>query len=320
MILSTTIIEDIRLDFAVWLAKRARKFRCDDQDIVAALQESHHVTATHPAADVAPTSSAGTEGDTDRQKTAVDADIEEQELIEISTATELPEQLAGPTADPLMSEPATPKDAGSVASEGLNVPETPEVLLTPEPSISRRKRLKNGGDVIAPEAAETPVVHPHRGETLASKIRALQEKYPDWTARQIAERLDKHQRDINAAAKAAGITIHRLTAEEVIARRREGGKIGGSVSPTRAKAPLPVAPPSTVLGTAGADETYRTIKKPKGQRFRLRTGNGTGKYLHMSCIGLVPGTDYAWTGTEAQMVAVRSKFPETLDMREELVT
>lgn len=51
--------------------------------------------------------------------------------------------------------------------------------------------------------------------------------------------------------------------------------------------------------------------------FRLR--NEDGKYLHQSCQGLVSETRYAWQGTAAQIQKVRIRFPDALDLTEEII-
>jgi hypothetical protein len=168
----------------------------------------------------------------------------------------------------------------------------------------------------APEAAAPNL-------KLVDRIRMVLAENQNATARQIGDEIGVHQKFVNAAAKAAGIELFRLSPEDLLKSRRNGTKGVPSIPAPQPEAdvvePAPEAAPAPVEPPPSSEYQPVIIKRPRGVRFRLRQGNGEGKYLHMSGTGLVPGKSWAWIGTEAQLLAIRQKFPEAQELREEVV-
>lgn len=218
-------------------------------------------------------------------------------------------------------------------------PAEPEVFDTGEGW--KAEELSATGEWLPPlkEPKETPVTEagdqvartPAEG-TLAHDVMRVNSEHPDWTARQVADHLGKEPRHVINAAKVWSIQLRKLTPEEVLEARRQGGRKGSATLHAKPEAPEVASGPQVETEVAPdaepAEEPKFTplhsdappkIVKPRGQQFRLRTGKGEGKYLHMSCFGLVPGRSYAWIGTASQLEAVRKKYPETLDLHVEVV-
>lgn len=62
----------------------------------------------------------------------------------------------------------------------------------------------------------------------------------------------------------------------------------------------------------------KPVAKPKGARFYLRQQLGKGKFLHFTCMSLTDDRDYAWVGSEKQLLACRKSFSLAADLTEEV--
>ena len=201
-----------------------------------------------------------------------------------------------------------------------------------------------GSDVepVAPPSTQSPP-----SERLSDRVKALFIEHPDYTAPKMAQVLGTQAPLVRKAARVAGVTLRKVTSEERSAIHRAAAvavhkqKFPGRPVPAptaeRKKQPIaklpahakkfvaerpvePVADSVTSLPQVQDDvPVSMPIKRPKGTRFRLRVGIGEGKYLHMSCVGLTSQKNFSWIGTEAQLLAVRQKFPDAKDLREEIV-
>lgn len=216
-------------------------------------------------------------------------------------------------------------------------PAEPEVFATGEGWTSEelpaaKEWLAPHEETPATEAGDQVARTPAEG-TLAFEVMRVNAEHPDWTARQVADHLGKDQKHVDKVAKNWRIVLRKLTPEELAESRRNGGRKGSATLHARPEEPEAASEPhveAEVLPTEkepAAEPKFTPqhsdappkIVKPRGQQFRLRTGNGEGKYLHMSCFGLVPGRSYAWIGSASQLEAVRKKFPETIDLHVEIV-
>lgn len=162
-----------------------------------------------------------------------------------------------------------------------------------------------------------PVAAPG-GKSLRQRIADALEEHPNMTAREVAEYIGADPNHVATVASQAGLPVRKLTPEEKASALRAGGQRGGLAM--REAAPPPEPPPSNgyVSLPVIPPELRKAAPKAAGKAlFYLRSDNG--KYLHQSCQGLVPGPTYAWKGTEVQLLAVRTKFPETRDYSEEVV-
>lgn len=77
---------------------------------------------------------------------------------------------------------------------------------------------------------------------LIDRVKAVLTAHPDWTARQVGDELGVPQGRVNDVAKTNGLTIRRLTAEEIHQKRIEGARKGGQVRRSRAPGPVPEIP------------------------------------------------------------------------------
>lgn len=166
------------------------------------------------------------------------------------------------------------------------------------------------------DAAQAPVPKP---PTLADRIKAHLADHPDATLKELSDALGVKQTSVGWAASKAGIELRKYTAEERAEATRRG-------IAAKAKTAAPVEgadmarPGKVALDTENEPlDAPRVIKRPKGQRIRLRQKLGSGKYLHMGGEGLVDSKVYAWIGTSAQLEALRARFPDTAGMVEEVV-
>src|SRR5690606_29140366 len=76
-----------------------------------------------------------------------------------------------------------------------------------------------------------------------------------------------------------------------------------------------VSPPAAGAANPPPSASAAPTRKAKpGQRFWLR--DQAGRYLHCSCLSMTGDRSYAWSGTEAQLVACRRKFSLAADLRE----
>ena len=259
-------------------------------------------------------------------QTEIDADNEEQVLVEVLAREKAAD---APPAGEVM--PVTSPAPKPVADRILDLQAT-------NPEITAKQLAEALGISVEHinAAAKKRGISIHRervrgADSFAGKVAAAHAEHPKWTVRQLADHLGVAYEKVAGAARDRDLPVRKLTEDELHNARRHGGKNGGrapKAKPAEA-ASLPPAPPPVVdrpVDDAEADfvpprtvDDPVRIKKPSGQQFRLRTGRGEGKYLHMSCVGLVPGKSYAWIGNEKQMAAMRLKFPDTADLYEEPV-
>jgi hypothetical protein len=145
---------------------------------------------------------------------------------------------------------------------------------------------------------------PPKPVTAKERVLECQSVHPDWTVAQIAAELDIPPSTVSARLSEAGIKLDNR------------GKCG----PRPVEAPQKAVSAETVVEPEPQIQPAPLIPKfiPPGPRhkFYLRQERSGGKFLHTSCEGLVEGRMYAWTGTEAQLLAVRQKFPLATGMVE----
>jgi hypothetical protein len=143
---------------------------------------------------------------------------------------------------------------------------------------------------------------PAKPVTAKERVLECHARHPDWTVAQIAAELDIPTSTVSARLSEAGIKLDNR------------GKSG----PKPIEAPQEAVSAETVVEPE--PKAVPLIPKfiPPGpkHKFYLRQERSGGKFLHTSCEGLVEGRMYAWTGTEAQLLAVRQKFPLATGMVE----
>ena len=144
-------------------------------------------------------------------------------------------------------------------------------------------------------AAASPAPMP---PTLKQLVGPLMDEHPEWTAAQIADAIDRPRGSVAATMS-------------VLRRERSSEAPKQAPPEPLAQVPEPVR-----------EVVRKPIAYPKGSRFYLR--DEAGNYLHQSVqVGrngkplMTSDRAYAWQGSESQLVAVRSKLPETMDMRVE---
>lgn len=170
----------------------------------------------------------------------------------------------------------------------------------------------------APEAAAPNL-------KLVDRIRMVLAENPNATARQIGDEIGVHQKFVNAAAKAGGIDLFRLSPEDLLKSRRSGAK--GVPSAPAPQPEADVAEPTPEASPAPAEtppaSEYQPVRRPRGGvRFRLRDRE-TGLYLHQDLsqsegddLKLTELRQYPWEGTEQQLAAVRKKLPAAWGLSE----
>lgn len=145
------------------------------------------------------------------------------------------------------------------------------------------------------EVAVSPAPMP---PTLKQLVGPLMDEHPDWTAAQIADAIDRPRASVAATMS-------------VLRRERSSEAPKQAPPEPLAQVPEPVR-----------EVVRKPIAYPKGSRFYLL--DEAGNYLHESVqVGgdgkplMTSGKDWAWRGTEQQLVAVRRELPGTMDMRVE---
>lgn len=210
-----------------------------------------------------------------------------------------------PLPDPI---PAALPGAGEVAPPPSTSPATipePEIPGSTETSAEAPGSeaavddadAAPAGEASRPDASPAPI-------STRQRVKQLHDEHPEYTRREAWEALGITEGSLAGHSHALGIRWKPL-------------------EPVRFERAEPPPPEDAI----GPEETVTDVvqtrvgapSRPKGTRFRLRAGRGEGKYLHMSTVGMTDNKTYAWIGTESQLVAVRRKFPEALDLYEEVV-
>ena len=178
----------------------------------------------------------------------------------------------------------------------------------PKPDISITISAKTpapqpGSEAVASDAATVPAGEASRPDaspaptSTRQRVKLLHDDHPEYTRRE--------------AWEALGITEGSLAGHSHALRIK-----WAPVEPVKfAPAENAITPDETVTDVVQA----RVPQRSKTGQFRPRASRGEGKWLHMSAVGMTADKNYAWLGTESQMVAVRRKFPETMDLYEEAV-
>lgn len=198
------------------------------------------------------------------------------------------------------------------------------------------EHLEISAGAVRNYASQLKIKLPKKTPALADKIKAIQAKNPDALATDLALELDTSPSAINWAASQAGIEINRLSPEELAERKRQNGlkaqetlrkkrkvtdapKHKDAPKPAGAPKPAPAASPASTAALPGKGGITKPLTKPKGARFYLREKLGSGKFLHFSCMSLTNDRDYAWIGSQQQLLACRKAFSLAADLVEEVV-
>lgn len=230
----------------------------------------------------------------------------EVDLPPSASPATIPEPPVSHPADPPRSEASTRKDEVLVAPEAPSDIANTISLETPTPSQGSEAAVDDAdaapaGEVASPVASPAPPPHPI---STRQRVKQLHHEHPEYTRREAWEALGITEGSLAGHSYALGIKWKLL-------------------EPVKFERPAPPAPPEDAIAP---DETVPDIvqQRPrahvaKGAQFRLRAGRGDGKYLHMSGIGMTDNKNYAWIGTEAQLLKLRQKFPDARDLVEEVV-
>jgi hypothetical protein len=236
--------------------------------------------------------------------------IVDGQSIQPETADELPPASRGFVGEDDLREPAATV-RGQIAQEG-DAPLEAAATANGEGMSGHTAHLSTGLQTSSGKPVEAPAsAAPAADDSLIDRIKEMHDRQPEWPAKLIGEALGVTVFKISAVSRCHGLGLP--TQAEFEARRV--AKITDTLKDAiqlQSQSVAPVSPPKPPTSRPAA-------KHARGQLFRLRTGNRDGKYLHQSCIGLVDDNAYAWKGTERQMVAVRARYKEALDMYEEPV-
>jgi hypothetical protein len=210
------------------------------------------------------------------------------------------------------SEPAGAHNSGSAGS-------------TPAPATSSRDTPPpvaaedgEGGEERAPSSPVKP--------TLKERIKALHAEHPEFTAQQAKDHLGCSLGSLGGYSSILKIKWARAADRGLVQRPEPSRAPEHRPEPSlpQASSAEPGIEPETDKSAFGPDASgeFRKIVKPKGKRVMLRTGNGTGQWLHQSLTPNGNGqlhvvdrrADGAWIGTQEQLRAVRRLHPETAAM------
>lgn len=173
MILSTETQADIRRLHDIWLARKAFKFRCEQSDILAAI-ELHRADA--PDAQAVPQPRVA-------QASAAGPDAAESPVLHPqSSEAGLPEVTASgdeKAADAPPAEGAVWEDAPSAPTQDQPIPQPP---LTADPVASEAPPSPDAAGEGIPASSPAP--------TTKSRIEALHAAHPEFTMRQAWEHLE----------------------------------------------------------------------------------------------------------------------------------
>lgn len=356
-ILSIHIRDDIRRLHDIFVARMAFEYRCEQPDVLAAIQ-TQPASARAPAAPPAP-----------------QAQERAGEGVTTSPATPSPETANSgeASADAATGEsPVTPAPESAPRSGGENVaPASQDTVAT-----HQRAGVESSGSTVEPGALFSG--------TQAERLTALFAERGQVSMREAIEAIGGTSGGLFKAARKAGVVFRKLTKAELAQAAMDGmAKAGHPVEPSKkpkalgkriaayveehpdatarevadalgstltavgwaaqkakielrkytaeerseatrqgilARQPAQVdAPVPALIAPAAVGDVLHKVWRPKATRFRLRQHVGRGKYLHMSGQGLVDSKAYAWIGTEAQLLATRAKFPDAKEMAEEVV-
>jgi len=331
----------VTLDFGVFIAEQAKTYRTSQCAIIAALRpcitpsQPEAPSKPHaPAADTPASQAAGDTTGAEVSSSLASAPVENS--VAGNPVTLIPEAPKPLPDDEEMRRPVEAKtseqEASADASGGMQ-DESAIHPAAPSPRMTKREQVRachiEHPDWTSHQIAEhlgfgvqhIQVMASHLSlklpraprtppENMRDKVLAVVAAHPDWTLRQIAAE--------------AGCSLG--TASKWAKEAAEEPPEAGAPSDEPQTQPAPELPPLSkpserlrpLVENDVSDVLHRPRKAPSG-RFYLREHLGRGQFLHMSGTRLTGERQYAWIGTEKQLLAARKAFPAAADMVEEAI-